>query len=859
MTNDLDQWEKAQDYPVQLDIAGKIIDFLDSNVRRENNPEERIRQRMVQVLYHEFGYPRNQIALERSINIGRDRKRIDIGVYASPSAQVANEQGQLLLIGETKAPNEREPDGQLLSYLNATSAQGGFWTNGNTIQFYRKTSSGLIEQWLGIPKYGETWDSIGQFRKSDLISPIDLKVVFRRCHNALYRSGIDSEDIALDIVRIILAKIEDESSNSEYCDFRITPEEFNDVDGRNRACNRVRYLFKAVKERYPTVFSEYEEITASDRQLSIVISFLQPYALLEADYDVIGTAYEVYVASHLKGERGQYFTNRLVVNMMVDMADPSENDIVLDPACGSGGFLVATMNHMIQKLLTSSRSTSAKQLLTKSIYGNLFGIDTTPKLVKVAKTNMLLSKDGHVGIIRGNSLSSFEELPNNFLLRAGQEKPTLILTNPPFGAGSELRVKETSILKNFVNGRLWTLNDEGDVNYSDGLNATQGVPPEILFLERCIQWVKPGGIVGIVMAKGQLDNKEALAARKYLFDTCRVLAVINLHEDTFQPFVGARASVIFLRKKNVNEEVKDYRIFMAISNRVGQTSRGEPIFKKDAEGKLIVQNGTFALDEDLSDISVAYKHFLKGELKESEYRFSISINQIKKDSLSLNPVQYLPAHNAALQYVLSLGENDDFEVHTLGTLAKVFNGPRFKRPYADLGIKQGPTIRKYFTGTALTQLNSDNIKYLDTAKASPKTQRDLEILTIYKGYILVSDSGTLGRVTYALSHHDGHVATNNLIRIVIDDVQLRAYVYQFLQSPLGQHLILKNAYGTNQEHLEPEVIAEIPIPVPKSEEVLKDISSQVIESLEKLEASINSARLANDLFNQTMGFGGLDE
>ena len=120
-------------------------------------------------------------------------------------------------------------------------------------------------------------------------------------------------------------------------------------------------------------------------------------------------------------------------------------------------------------------------------------------------------------------------------------------------------------------------------------------------------------------------------------------------------------------------------------------------------------------------------------------------------------------------------------------------------------------------------------------------------LTIYKGYILVSDSGTLGRVTYALEQHDGHVATNNLIRIVVDDLPLRGYLYEFLQSDLGQSLMLKNAYGTNQEHLEPDIIADIPIPVPKDRSVLEKIGNAVIESIEELEKSIKSQREAKEL------------
>ena len=255
------------------------------------------------------------------------------------------------------------------------------------------------------------------------------------------------------------------------------------------------------------------------------------------------------------------------------------------------------------------------------------------------------------------------------------------------------------------------------------------------------------------------------------------------------------------------------------------------------------------MDEDLSQIAAAYQQFKEGALVESEFRYTIAYSELDQETLSFNPVHYLPQHNAAFKKVITLGERDDFEIHRLGDIARVFNGPRFKRPYADFGVTSGPTIRKYFTGTALTQLNSDNVKYLDSSKANAQVKKHLDALTIHKGYILVSDSGTLGRVTYALNQHDGHVATNNLIRIIVDDLPLRGYLYEFLQSELGQSLMLKNAYGTNQEHLEPDIIADIPIPIPKDRTVVEQIGNAVIESIEELEKSISSGNAAKNLLN----------
>ena len=855
MSAEIDKWLEAQEFQVPLNEKGQIVDYLDPKVSRENKPEERVRQKTTHILHEEMGYPKELIAHERSINIGREKRRADIIIYENKQACIENDQGQIKLIFEVKGPNEKEPDGQLLSYMSSCSADGGFWTNGETIIYYKKDSiNNNILRWIGIPSYGRSWDSIGRFTKSELITPVDLKLAFKRCHNAIYRTGIDSEDIALDMVRIILAKREDEASAEDQCKFYITPEEFEKDSLKEAACTRVRSLFASVKDQYPDVFSEHEKITASDDQLAIVISHLQQYSFLDAEHDVIGTAYEVYVASHLKGERGQFFTNRLVVDMMVKMLDPDDKSLILDPSCGSAGFLITSMNYIFKKIDSSKRSDSAKEILKRNVVHQLYGLDISPKLVKIAKANMLIGKDGHGGIERANSLDSVSKLSASFIEKAGLEKPTMILTNPPFGAGHDQRIKEPKILSQYANGYTWSTTSEGDIEFDDKLNSKQGLAPEILFLEKCIRWLKPGGVLGIVMAKGQLDNREALSIRKWALENAQLLSVVNLHEDTFEPFCGSKAAVIFLRKYAKEEKPsEDYKVYMAISNKVGQTSRGEPIFKRDSEGKPVIANGGYVIDQDLTTIAEDYSKFQNDTLEDSAFRFSVDISSIKTDSYSFNPIQYLPKHNAAFEKVLKLGDSDDFEIHRLADLGLVFNGPRFKRPYAEVGVTEGASIRKYFTGTALTQLNSDNVKYLDESLANKQTKGHLEKLTIYKGYILISDSGTLGRVTYALKQHDKHIATNNLIRVVVDDLALRGYVYQFLKSEIGQSLMLRNAYGTNQEHLEPDVIGEIPVPVPKSRKALEKVGLQVIRSIDELEASISDNNESLDSLLNMLG------
>ena len=539
--------------------------------------------------------------------------------------------------------------------------------------------------------------------------------------------------------------------------------------------------------------------------------------------------------------------------MMVAMADPNDKSYILDPTCGSGGFLISSMNYIFKKIDSSNRGQNAKDVLKRSVVHQLFGIDISPKLVKIAKANMLLGKDGHGGLEWTDSLNGLDRLSAKFKESCGLGKPHIILSNPPFGSGHDLRIKDRSTLAKFKIGHSWEVQPDGSVLYSDDrYKEGEGVPPELLFLEQYLRWIREDGLVCVVMAKGQLDNREAYAIRKKILEEAQLLAVVNLHEDTFEPFCGSKASVLLFKKCRPSA---DYRVFMAISTKIGQSSRGETLLKKDANGEPIVIDGKLQLDEDLTDIAAAYNEFKHGTLNESEFRFSIGINEIDKTSLSFNPVHYLPKHNDALRKVLTMcdGEDSSFEKKTLSEVAdRIFNGPRFKRPYAEDGVESGPTIRKYFTGTAVTQLHSENIKYLDEARCSAAQLKQLKELTIHKGYILISDSGTLGRVSYALNQHDGHVATNNLSRVVIEDENLRGYVYQFLKSEIGQSLMLKNAYGTNQEHLEPDVISDVLIPIPKDREVIDKIGSKVLSSISSIEQSISYADEAESLWKRLL-------
>ena len=206
------RYEIAKELEVQLDTSGRIVDFVDPTRSRPDTPEERVRQFYARGLYEEYGYPKDRIALEVPIKIGSETKSADIVVYRSVESAARREQGQITLIVETKKPNALEGKGQLTSYVFASSALGGVWFNGSDISYFRRIEYPALQltDWTNIPRYGQDWDTVGHYQKTDLRPPRDLKHVFQRCHNLIYRGGLDSEDVALDMVRLILAKYRDE-------------------------------------------------------------------------------------------------------------------------------------------------------------------------------------------------------------------------------------------------------------------------------------------------------------------------------------------------------------------------------------------------------------------------------------------------------------------------------------------------------------------------------------------------------------------------------------------------------------------------------------------------------------------------
>jgi type I restriction enzyme M protein len=272
----------------------RIVDFLDPNVLLEDRPEERRRQEFLRVLHYEYGYPKEQMRREVAINIGStERIAADIVVYRSINSARRNDQGQIRFCVEVKSNTESSGHNQLVSYVFFTSAEGAVWTNGETARYYRRFDAPehKLEPCNGIPRPTQEWDSIGVLSKDNLAKPKDVKRLLRICHQKLFRAGIESEDLAMDMVRVILAKWRDESLPDPIPRFYCTAKEYRSPSGRDAAARRVQELFAEVRDQNPDVFEPGEDITSPPDHIAEVVNELQAFRLLideEGWWDVLG-------------------------------------------------------------------------------------------------------------------------------------------------------------------------------------------------------------------------------------------------------------------------------------------------------------------------------------------------------------------------------------------------------------------------------------------------------------------------------------------------------------------------------------------------------------------------------------------
>lgn len=603
--------------------AGKIRCFITGELRNDT-PEENVRQRVARSLVEEYGYPKKGIELEFRINIGRARKRVDIAVFAHGEPHT---QENIILIAETKRDEVKPTDrdngvDQLKSYLAACpNAKWGLWV-GSELQAYEmvvEAGERRAVEVADIPPCGKTQPPRITFNQ--LIPAEGLRDVFRRCHNYIYANqGLPKDQAFHELLKLIFCKVHDEQATEGEMRFDVTSDERRSEMGQRRLRKRIEELFNEVIERYPYIFEPNNRIRLDNRVLAYIVSELRRYSLLQTATDVKGEAYQEIVRANLRGARGEFFTPPNVCQMAVEAAFstyPKNHWLslkVLDPACGTGGFLRAVMNLWRQYIFEQEKHKwksdhiareKTAAWLKEHCDRNLFGIDINPDLVRAAQMNLVMHGDGSTNVFQANSLLPPGEWRDDVKAKIRLDTFDIVLTNPPFGTGPGLVVDDPHILDQFELTRF-------EANY-----PRASMPPEQLFIERCYQFLKPGGLLAIVLPDSILSNPGLVFIRHWILKRCRVIASIDLPVETFLAFggTGTQTSVLVLQKKTAEEmrleeaagRIQDYEVFMALCQTMGYDRRGNDLWLRTPEGEIIEREAVSQVTTRMSDGVVIYE------------------------------------------------------------------------------------------------------------------------------------------------------------------------------------------------------------------------------------------------------------
>lgn len=578
-------------------------------------PEETVRQLFLYKLINTYGYNKDRIQLEYGIHFGREVKRADIVISDINNPLVP------YIIVELKKPKLSDGKEQLKSYCNATGAPIGVWTNGEQISYYNRKDPNYFEDITNIPKATERLsDIINEQVTYEQLKEIDklqnekksLKNLIQEMEDeVLAGAGVDSFE---EVFKLIFTKLYDElmtaRDKTSYLKFR------NSGCTEVELYNKISELFEDAKNKWRGVFDEDSKILLTPSHLSVCVASLQNVKLFNSNLDVVDDAFEYLMSKSSKGEKGQYFTPRYVIDMCVKMMNPKEEEYVIDTASGSSGFTVHSIFHVWdaireRKGLSKGDNFTAEERSNdeiKYVEDKVFAIDFDEKAVRVAKTLNLIAGDGKTNVINLNTLdySRWDEITKQDrwqdayfegFRRLKKIRPSgsndykefafdVLMANPPF-AGD---IKENQIITRYELGK----NSKGKWQNKIGR--------DILFIERNLNFLKPGGRMAIILPQGRFNNANDQYIREFISERCRILAVVGLHGNTFKPHTGTKTSVLFVQKwdDRLCPKVDNYNIFFATMQKPGKDNSGEKIYVKDENGENILDShGHLIVDHDL--------------------------------------------------------------------------------------------------------------------------------------------------------------------------------------------------------------------------------------------------------------------
>lgn len=527
-------------------------------------PEEIVRQLWVYKLINQYGYKADEIDLEKSVQFGTEvgTKSADIIVYSDSSKLTPK------IIIECKKPKRKDGIEQLKSYMNAKGAPVAVWSNGSdSIILYRPYPAQFDDTLFDIPKRGQQPKDVLEAKKTllQLKKAFNFKKIVQDLEElVLADSGKDEFN---EIFKLIFAKIWDEKEALENRKDNLV--EFGKALDPDITFDRINALFKSACEEWPGIFKVGEDIELAKRHLQVCVGPIEGVRLMGSNLRIMDDAFEYLLPTEAKKKKGQFFTPRHVVEMCVRMLNPTRKEYVMDPACGSGGFLL----HAMDWCYPADDNEKREQRKHKYAGKYLWGIDFEQRAAKTSRALMLIAGDGHTNIF-GPDVSSLDPktwyetgsgqalmhglrlakltatpIPENETLRDDDKawdyfdelKFDLILANPPFAG----EMKDRRMLTHYELAKP-ALKRAGD-------DKQPKEERDVLFIERILKMLKPGGRAAIVLPQGKFNNSSLAFIREWVLKKARLLAVVGLHPNTFKPHTGTKTSVLFIQKYTLQQ------------------------------------------------------------------------------------------------------------------------------------------------------------------------------------------------------------------------------------------------------------------------------------------------------------------
>lgn len=592
-------------------------------------PEERTRQLWLARLVDKLGYAPSRLAVEYPITFGRDTsKRADIVVFDADRPSVP------YIIIEVKQAKYKDGKEQLRSYAHATGAPLAVWSDGILAEVWNRKNPNYFMPIHELPRADQTIEQVvdetwtiqtlidleeerlkeGKFARSlrDLIEDMEDEV--------LANAGVD---VFEEVFKLIFTKLYDEMTSHRAGNAL----RFRNQNTAAQLKISIQNLFDDAKRKWPGVFLEDDRIRLSPDHLQVCVGSLEEWKLFNSNLDVIDDAFEYLVSKSSKGEKGQYFTPRWVIDMCVKMMNPIEGETVVDTACGSAGFTVHSMFHVWRQIMRAMGREESHLFTMEEkpprcidyVRDNVFAIDFDEKSVRVSRCLNLIAGDGETNVLHLNTLDwvKWDETAkqNEWLDTYGDGWRRL----------RKLRVKEKGEAADSPSYRSFGFDVlmanppfAGDIKQSDMLapydlaekangKRETSVARDLLFVERNLDFLKPGGRMAVVLPQGRFNNSTDKRLRAFIMERCRILAVVGLHPNTFKPHTGTKTSVLLVQKWNDDAKagplcpkVEDYDIFFATQQVESVDNSGRKVYRKNRDGTFMRDaHGHFVVSHDL--------------------------------------------------------------------------------------------------------------------------------------------------------------------------------------------------------------------------------------------------------------------